>query len=164
MTSREVFKRVFQLEMYLDNLIEAYKSFKVDIYRVNVSRLTHGVEVDYCFDHEPRTKSFVLNVTADQEIPEIIKIECLNKYYEYGEFFLGYKLRNIAQHCMLLENNLCSVYETDTSERLFGLELSWMKVVRYLREKIYGLVDPSRVELSNKPHEAMKRLVEDLSR
>ncbi len=277
--ARAVIQRTYKLEAAFDNLLCAYKEFKVQIYKENVERLTMGGDIDYIFDHESRAnlnrhvsnvlnlskyyldaniydnqaKSFVLNVTGCQELHDEVTTEYRKEYDSNKEYVLGCALRNIAQHRVLPVNNLCSGYdlgsdarglvsrftlpiskteilgdpklknglkkplreyegtpdvniildgyvyaissfhnrnrdlssdaylaavkyfeplakafrkefesdnididivdidEKGNEKRLFGLDMGWADVIPYLRNKNYGLVDPSKIELSCKP-------------
>ncbi len=279
MTARAVIQRTYKLEAAFDNLISAYKGFKVEVHKENVERLTMGGKVDYIFNHESRanlnrhvsnvlnlskyyldanvyskqTKSFVLNVTGDPELHNKVIAEYNREYDSNKEYVLGCALRNIAQHRVLPVNNLRSGYDASFSEgmlvsrftlplskqeilgdpkvksewkgplreyegtpdvnvvldgyiyaitsfhnlnrelsadvylkavkyfeqlakamrtefesneiaidivdvdengneeRLFRLDMGWSEVIPHLRNKNYGLVDPSKVELSSRP-------------
>jgi hypothetical protein len=279
LATRNLILRVYNLESSFDNLIEAYKDFKVAIHRENVNRLTMGGKLDYVFNHESRArlnrclnsvlnqskfymdshvykgqqKSFLLNVTGEPELHKLIVEEYVAEHHANGLYFLGSVLRNIAQHRSSLVDNLSvgfdggladetivarftlplskqsilddpkiknynklaisesncvldvnvildgfvhsiSKFQTrnrelskkafdsawDYWERLtselqkkhsttansfeivefdeggneqqhFNTCTDWMQVVPHLRNKNYGLIDPSKVELSNKP-------------
>jgi hypothetical protein len=279
LTTRDIIKRVYNLESSFDNLIEAYKDFKVAIHRENVNRLTMGGKHDYVFNHESRAKlnrclnsvlnqskfyldshvykerkkSFLLNVTNESELHELIVQEYKAENDTKGAYYLGSLLRNIAQHRSSLVDNLsvglegglpegaivarftlplskqsilddpkiknkiknviresnfvfdvnvildgfvhsiakfhsrnrelsqkafdsaCDYWnslsselrkkystiassfeivefdEVGTEQRHFNISTDWIQVVPHLRNKNYGLIEPSRVELSNMP-------------
>jgi hypothetical protein len=202
-------------------------------------------------------KSFILNVTKDHELHQLIIREYSDEYDAKGLYFLGSLLRNIAQHRSSLVDNLSVGLEGGLSgeaivarftlplskqsilddhkienkikddirksncvldvniildgfvysivkfhsrnrelskntfdsawnywdsliselqtmhgiaagsfeivefdgegdeQQHFNISTDWMQVIPHLRNKNYGLIDPSKVELSNKPRESL---------
>lgn len=136
-TTRNIINRVYNLESSFDNLIEAYKDFKAATHRENVNRMTMGCKHDYVFNHESRAKlnrclnsvlnqskfymdshvyankakSFILNVTQDDQLHQLIIREYSDEHNTKGLYFLGSLLRNIAQHRSSLVDNLSVGFE-----------------------------------------------------
>lgn len=159
LATRNIIKRVYNLESSFDNLIEAYKDFKVAIHRENVNRLTMGGKRDYVFNHESRArlnrclnsvlnqskfymdshvykkqkKSFLLNVTNEPELHKLIVQEYVAEYEANGLYFLGSLLRNIAQHRSSLVDNLSVGLEGGSPEETivarFTLPLSKQSIL-----------------------------------
>ncbi len=178
-TSREIIKRSYKLEAAFDNLIEAYKDFKVVIHGENVSRLTMRDCNDYVFNHESRAKlnrclnsvlnhskfytdthvykgqkkSFILKVTDDPKLHEQIVKEYCSEYDAKGNYFLGTSLRNIAQHRSSLVNNLSLGYDSgvngDAMVSRFTLPLSKQSILddTEVRDDIKDIIRTSDIVL-----------------